>query len=164
MFNSRDDFNKIYAFSFDLSYCLAFCETVSHNIATKVVYEAYDKLFDDNLNFESQKQAINQVLRLTNHFVFNYLAHKKKKYLYTTSAIVNLDEEQSINDGKNFLVNIVNRALTSKEMKEVYVMKFFLHLSIDEIADILKVNSKAVETNLCRARMLVLNEYEKSVF
>lgn len=162
--NSRDDFDKIYSSTFNQSYKLSFCLSASHVIASKVTGEVYNLFYEENMKFKSMEQVVVYLYSQINYQTFKYLDSKdNRSHLYLSSAVINDEADADvIQNNRHFYVNLVNRALDSKALKEVYVMHFFLSLDDAKIAEILKSNVKAVRANLNRARMLVVSEYENS--
>ena len=163
MFNSTADFDKFYSLYFDSVYTFSFALSQSITLSNDIVHQVFTKFLESEKELESEKSGFFELLKITDWAYFNFLSHKKKGYLYR-KGMAKEDENNIKFDNKYFLINLINKTLSIRELKEVYILRFILGLSIDDISKILSYPKDAIKTNLVRARDLILQEWKNSTF
>lgn len=164
----KKEFEKIYNRFFNVFFNIALHFLHHEEDAKGVVQEAFIKLWENQVNLQSEKEVKNYLFILVRNRCLNLLREKRKRLRETDSndyLVASINYRLLNETGEDILLyrELSEKiqaaiAILTPQCKEVFKLSRFDDLSNKEIAQKLNISVKAVEANMTRALKKIREE------
>lgn len=151
----RVAFKKIYDLYSDRVYNVALSYTKNVHDAEEITQDVFIKIFNNASKFEARSALATWIYRVTVNVSINYMKKTKRRMIVAKHDLEFVEfehpgtQEECKEDSKK-LFAVINTL--SENQRTAFILSYVENLSRQEVANVMEVSLKAVESLLSRAK------------
>ncbi|RTZ53342.1 sigma-70 family RNA polymerase sigma factor [Bacillus sp. SAJ1] len=137
------------------------------SLAEDVAQDVFIKCFEKLDTFQNKSSYKTWLIRITVNRCKDVLKSRSFKNLFITDFFSPKEQEQLVTSTEHQLLVVEENELISKQvmglpikLREVIILFYYQDFSIEEISELLKINSNTVKTRLHRGRLKLKEVFE----